>query len=125
MAHRISNTKLEELIVQHKGFVPRICKSAGISRQAFYRRLENYPKLKEKLDASRDEIIDFAESKLIELINEKHYPSIRFYLETQGKHKGYVVKQEIDNKHTINNILEVPEMEAYEPTIDEITDTEH
>ena len=125
MAHRKTNNKLEELIVQHKGFVTRICKSAGISRQAFYRRLENYPKLKEKLDASRDEIVDFAESKLIELINEKHYPSIRFYLETQGKDKGYVIKQEIDNKHTINNILEVPEMGAYEPTIDEITDTEH
>jgi|TARA_A100001201_G_scaffold110316_1_gene94355 hypothetical protein len=120
MAHRISNQKLEELIVQHKGFVTRICKSAGISRQAFYSRLENHPKLKRKLDESRDEIIDFAESKLIELINEKHYPSIRFYLETQGKDKGYTIKTEVDNKHTIQNILEVPEMSAYEPTIDEI-----
>ena len=120
MAHRISNTKLEELIVHHKGFVTRICKSAGISRQAFYKRVEKYPKLKKKLDESRDEIVDFAESKLLELINEKHYPSIRFYLETQGKSKGYVIKQEVDNKVTIENILEVPEMSAYEPSIDEI-----
>ena len=48
MAHRISNTKLEELIVQHKGFVTRICKSAGISRAAFYKRLKSYPKLQTK-----------------------------------------------------------------------------
>ena len=120
MAHRISNTKLEELIVQHKGFVTRICKSAGISRAAFYKRLKSYPKLQTKLDESRDEVVDFAESKLLELINEKHYPSIRFYLETQGKDKGYTIKTEVENKHTIQNIIEVQEMSAYEPDIDEI-----
>ena len=56
----------------------------------------------------------------IELIREKHYPSIRFYLETQGKSKGYVVRQEVDQNTTVKSILEVPELEAYEPTIDDI-----
>ena len=86
----------------------------------FARLLEKNDKLKAKLDASREEIIDFAESKLLELIREKHYPSIRFYLETQGKSKGYIVRQEVDQKTTVKSILEVPELEAYEPTIDDI-----
>ena len=117
---KVSNSVLEELIVKHKGFVTQICKAAGISRQTFYNRIEKNDKLKAKLDASREEIIDFAESKLLELIREKHYPSIRFYLETQGKDKGYTIKTEVENKHTIQNIIEVPEMSAYEPDIDEI-----
>jgi AcrR family transcriptional regulator len=117
---KVSNSVLEELIVKHKGFVTQICKAAGISRQTFYNRIEKNDKLKAKLDASREEIIDFAESKLLELIREKHYPSIRFYLETQGKSKGYVVRQEVDQNTTIKSILEVPELEAYEPTIDDI-----
>jgi len=127
MGYRISNTKLEQLITEYKGFVTRICKAAGISRQAFYARLERHPNLQKKLDEARDEVIDFAESKLLELINEKHYPNIRFYLETQAKDKGYVIKQEIENKHTIDSIVEVPEMTAHEPTIEEIREetTEH
>ena len=117
---KVSNSVLEKLIIEHKGFVTQICKSAGISRQTFYNRLERHPKLKERLENSRDEIVDFAESKLLELIREKHYPSIRFYLETQGKSKGYVIRQEVDNTTTIKNIIEVPELSAYEPTIEDI-----
>jgi len=117
---KVSNRTLEELVVKHKGFVTQICKAAGISRQAFYNRLERNDKLRAKLESSREEIVDFAESKLLELIREKHYPSIRFYLETQAKHKGYVVRQEVDNTTTIKNIIEVPELSAYEPTIEDI-----
>ena len=117
---KVSNSVLEELIIKHKGFVTQICKSAGISRQTFYNRLERHPKLQDKLDARREGIVDFAESKLLELIREKHYPSIRFYLETQAKHKGYVVRQEIDQSTTVKSIIEVPELNAYEPTIEEI-----
>ena len=117
---KVTNAKLEELIIQHKGFVTQICKAAGISRQTFYNRLERYPKLQDKLDSSRDEIVDFAESKLLELIREKHYPSIRFYLETQGKNKGYVIRQEVEQSSVVKNIIEVPELSAYEPTIEDI-----
>jgi|TARA_R100001224_G_scaffold100068_1_gene70987 hypothetical protein len=120
MGIKVSNAKLEELIIKHKGFVTQICASAGISRNAFYNRMERHPKLQAKLDSVREEIVDFAESKLLELIREKHYPSIRFYLETQAKHKGYVVKQEIDQTQKVINIIEVPELTTDEPSIEDI-----
>jgi|TARA_R100000084_G_C4628917_1_gene137277 hypothetical protein len=120
MALKISTKKLKELIVKHHGIVKKVCEAAEISRQSFYDRLERHPDLKQILADARETTIDVAESKLFKLIEEGHYPSIRFYLETQGKHKGYTVKQEVTNTHTIKNILEVPEMQSYEPDIDEI-----
>jgi hypothetical protein len=117
---KVSTAKLEELIKQHKGFVTQVCKAAQISRQAFYNRLERSEKLRKALDSEREQIVDFAESKLLELIREKHYPSIRFYLETQAKHKGYIVRNEIDATTTVKSIIEVPELSAYEPTIEDI-----
>ena len=122
MAHKISNDDLAQLIKTSKGFVTTICKNAGISRVAFYKRMKNNPKLQQVLDDAREGIVEFAESKLLKLIEEGHYPSIRFYLETQAKHKGYTIKQEVNNTHTIKNIIEVPEMQSYEPDIDEIRD---
>jgi|TARA_B100001939_G_scaffold160891_1_gene138880 predicted DNA-binding protein YlxM (UPF0122 family) len=120
MALKISNKKLKELIVKHHGIVKKICESAQISRQSFYDRIKKHDDMKECLENAREMTIDVAESKLIKLIEEGHYPSIRFYLETQAKHKGYTIKQEVSNTHTIQNILEVPEMQTYEPDIDEI-----
>ena len=108
--------------MKHFGNVKKICESAQISRQSFYDRCERYPELKDLLADAREVTIDVAESKLLKLIEEGHYPSIRFYLETQAKHKGYTIKQEVNNTHTIKNIIEVPEMQSYEPDIDEIRD---
>lgn len=121
MAHKISNDDLAQLIKTSKGFVTTICKNAGISRVAFYKRMKNNPKLQQVLDDAREGIVEFAESKLLKLIEEGHYPSIRFYLETQGKNKGYTIKHEVDNNVTVQNIVEVPELAPYEPTIEEIT----
>ena len=122
MALKISNAKLKELILKHFGNVKKICESAQISRQSFYDRCERHPELKDLLADAREVTIDVAEAKLLKLIEEGHYPSIRFYLETQAKHKGYTIKQEVNNTHTIKNIIEVPEMQSYEPDIDEIRD---
>ena len=122
MALKISNAKLKELINKYYGNIKKICEAAQISRQSFYDRMERYPELKEVLYNAREETLDIAELELHKLIKEGHYPSIRFYLETQGKHKGYTIKQEVNNTHTIKNILEVPEMQTYEPDIDEIRD---
>lgn len=79
MAHKISNDDLAQLIKTSKGFVTTICKNAGISRVAFYKRMKNNPKLQQVLDDAREGIVEFAESKLLKLIEEGHYPSIRFY----------------------------------------------
>ena len=79
MALKISNAKLKELILKHFGNVKKICESAQISRQSFYDRCERYPELKDLLADAREVTIDVAESKLLKLIEEGHYPSRTWY----------------------------------------------
>ena len=46
--------------------------------------------------------LDFAESKLYELVDDKHPTAIIFLLKTKGKDRGYVERQEFDIEGGLN-----------------------
>lgn len=48
----------------------------------------------------KESLLDLAESKLIQNIQDQDTTSIIFYLKTQGKKRGYVEKQEVDQTVT-------------------------
>ena len=102
------------------GIVKNICSQLGISRQAFYERLHKSEELKQALTDARDEMIDLGEEKLIDLVRRGNPNAVFFILKTLGKSRGYIEKQEIEQTSKTVNIIEVPEMSAYEPTIDDI-----
>jgi hypothetical protein len=122
---KASKIQLLDAISKSKGIVSSICNNLNISRQAFYKRLENDEELATALQNVRDEILDFTESKLFDLIYEGNSHAIFFYLKTIGKHRGYVEKQEFDTFQKTVNIIEVPKLDAYEPTIEDIKQEEH
>tara|TARA_R100001163_G_C4925890_1_gene104025 strand:- start:58 stop:438 length:381 start_codon:yes stop_codon:yes gene_type:complete len=123
---KASKESLLNAIKSSKGIVTNICKGLGISRQAFYERVNKDEELLTALQDSREEIIDFAETKLIELIRNGNASAIFFYLKTVGKERGYIEKQEVDQTNRTVNIIEVPAIDALEPTINDIkSDTEH
>lgn len=123
---KVTKESLLKAIISSKGIVTNICKGLQISRQAFYERVNKDEELLEALQDSREEIIDFAETKLIELIRNGNASAIFFYLKTVGKDRGYIEKQEIDQNNRTVNIIEVPAIDALEPTIDDIkSENEH
>ena len=123
---KATKESLLKAIKASKGIVTSICKSLGMSRQAFYERANKDEDLLAALQDSREEIIDFAETKLIELIRDGNASAIFFYLRTVGKDRGYIEKQEIEQTSKIINIIEVPQIDALEPTINEIREkSEH
>ena len=91
------------------GNVSHICREVGISRQTFYGWVDNDADFKDAIEAEKEGLIDFAESKLFNLINDKNPTAIIFFLKTKAKHRGYVERQEhqhsgelkTDNKLTI------------------------
>ena len=121
---KVTDEKLIELIYKYKGFVTQVSQAAGISRLTFYNRMHKNEDIETALADAREQIVDFAESKLLELIQDGNINAIMFFLKTQAKHKGYYEKQEIDQKSQVINIIEVPELQIDETEIQEITRTE-
>lgn len=116
----ITKKAMIEALEKSLGIVSTACNSVGISRQTHYRWLAEDPEYKRQVDDISEAAIDFAESKLHEKISGvtigkmndgelqvyEQPPSdtaIIFYLKTKGKKRGYIEKQEIDQKTTIQD----------------------
>lgn len=105
-----------EALKKSLGIVSTACENVEISRQTHYRWLSEDPEYKEEVDNITEASIDFVESKLFEKINgvtvqtfnSKGEPQIYdqapsdtaiiFFLKTKAKKRGYIERQEIDQK---------------------------
>lgn len=70
------------------------CAALGISRQSFYNYKDSSEKLREQIEEADEAILDFAESKLMEHIDDGDVTSLIFFLKTKGKARGYVERTE-------------------------------
>jgi len=112
-----TNTKKEYMLECLKlsgGIVSHACEKADVSRTTHYEWYNEDPQYAAQVDAINEACIDFAESKLMELIKgAKHEVATAkgevlqvqdapnptaciFYLKTKGKKRGYVEKSELD-----------------------------
>ncbi|MGM9779934.1 MAG: hypothetical protein ACI3ZD_16615 [Prevotella sp.] len=95
----MKNIPIEKIIqiYEKKGCnITATCTALGIARKTFYEWREKKKKLAEGLEAAEEAIIDFAESKLVEHINNDDVQALIFFLRTKGKKRGYVEKTETD-----------------------------
>ena len=112
-----TNIKKETMLKclkQSMGIVSHACEKADVSRTTHYEWYNEDPEYAAQVDSINESCIDFAESKLMELINgAKHEVATAkgevlqvqdgpnptaciFYLKTKGKKRGYVEKSELD-----------------------------
>lgn len=80
------------------GFISVAAKKLGLSYTAVYQRVKNTPELQQIVDECKEATLDMAESRLISAIKDTQPWAICFYLKCQGKDRGYVEKQIIDNQ---------------------------
>lgn len=85
-----------ELLFSKGGFIKEVCRSIGISRQTYYRWMESDEKFRKAVKDEQEGLLDFAESKLFNLINDKHPTAIIFFLKTKGRHRGYIERTEME-----------------------------
>lgn len=93
------NIPIEKIVViyEKKGCnITATCDALGISRKTFYEWKDKKKKLAEGLEAADEAILDFAESKLVEHIQNDDVQALIFFLRTKGKKRGYVEKTESD-----------------------------
>jgi len=72
-------------------------KSLQTSRNSLDIWIKSYKITQDEIQTYRDLALDIAEYKLIQAINEGRTAELIFFLKTQGKSRGYVERQEVEN----------------------------
>lgn len=107
MAKNISIEKIAEVYKKKGCNITAACAALNITRQTFYTRKAKSKKLQELIEEADESMLDFAESKLIEHINNNDITSLIFFLKTKGKKRGYVERTEHDiNANPFQELME-------------------
>lgn len=77
------------------GIVSLIAQKVGCDWHTAKKWIDSHPTIKAVYDSEREGILDLAEGKLIGAIKRGDLAAIKYYLGTQGKHRGYVERQEV------------------------------
>lgn len=84
--------------------VSATCEAANISRQTFYEYMKKDKKFERAIEDAKEGLIDFAESKLMEGINNGDSGLIQFFLRTKGRSRGYDPATTLKLKGAIANV---------------------
>jgi hypothetical protein len=95
---RPSDEALHQAIKGSGGIIGVIAKKAGVCRESIYRWRKESKQLEQWIQEEREGVLDLAEVKLIKLIEKEDGPSVRFYLQTMGKNRGYVKRTELEGE---------------------------
>ncbi len=90
MGKKPDNATIVKMYSKKSCNVSATCAALNISRQTFYDWKEKYPALKKALEEADEQILDWAETKLIEQVNDGNLSALIFFLKTKGKKRGYV-----------------------------------
>lgn len=95
--------KMLKALEKSLGVVTTACKMAKVGRTTYYEWLDKDPEFKKAVDDFNNIALDFAESKLYELIQEGNVTATIFYLKTKGKKRGYIERQEIAHEGVLES----------------------
>lgn len=93
---KITNETVLKVFKSKVGNISATCDALGIDRSTLYSWRRKYPELDEMLKGQEESMIDFAETRLMEKINDGDLTAIIFFLKTKGKKRGYIEGREID-----------------------------
>lgn len=94
----LQESTIIEALEASGGYVTQAAHLLNISFQGLYKRINGNKRIREKLDEIRNRYLDLAESKVVSAINNNQPWAICFYLKCQGKHRGWVERQELTGK---------------------------
>lgn len=89
--------KIIEALRATGGMAYRAAARLGCSYNTVRRYVTTYPEVAEALAEERGRAGDDAEVKLIEAVKDGEPWAIKYYLSTQAKDRGYVVRTEVDH----------------------------
>ena len=95
---KLSVKKVSAALMKYNGILSDAAKACRCSRMAMYKFIEQHPELEEVRAEARDVLLDVAESHVATAINGGNLKTVQWYLERQGKDRGYVTRVEETGK---------------------------
>jgi len=100
----ISDDEIADELEKHFGLLHPVCKVLGVCRSDLRARIHRTPELLELMEELRESNIDLAENKLMQLVEQGHFPSINLLLRSVGKARGYSESLEIKTQNLNANM---------------------
>ena len=94
-----------ESLRNNLGHISNACEAAKIGRRTYYLWIDKDKDFKEDVEHVKESLLDLAETKLLQNIENNENTAIIFYLKTKGKKRGYIEKQELEVVKPIDDIV--------------------
>lgn len=94
--NRYTEEQIKDALTKAGGFISIACKSLGCTRKTIYNYIDKFPELKDIVTDIREQYLDIAEAALIKNVKDGKSSDIKYFLNTQGKKRGYVERSELD-----------------------------
>ena len=72
------------------------CEALGISRETFYEWCDKFPHIKQGIEAAQESLVDYADTKLMEKVQEGNMQALQFFLKAKGKKRGFDESRKIE-----------------------------
>ena len=86
--------RIIEAVRESKGLLTVAAKRAGVTYWTVWKYQRDYPSVAQAVKESQEGLLDLAEAKLYQQINDGNMTAIIFFLKTRGKARGYVERIE-------------------------------
>ena len=97
---RIPTDRIIECLRETNGLISLAAKRVPCSQTTIYKRARDVQKVKQVIDACRDELVDLGELALRSAVVNKEPWAVSLVLKTLGRHRGYVERQEQALEHS-------------------------
>jgi len=104
---KMKKNKFISCYFENTGNIAHICRELKMSRQTFYDWIKRDPDFAQAIENEDEAFKDFAESKLMEKINNGDTIPLLFYLKCKAKDRGYVETVEHDVRGALFEHLKV------------------
>jgi len=92
---RYTAEEVAAAVYEARGLASIAAKRLGCTAATVRNYAERYATVREAITQAREDLKDFAESKLLSRMNEDDLTAIIFFLKCQAKDRGYVERNEV------------------------------
>ena len=127
--YRLSEQQVKDALQETKGLIKFAAKKLNCSHQAIENRIRKSPELQEFVRNCREEVIDLAEHKLFQAIENGEQWAVSMILKNYvlGRSRGYGDAQEINMNANVNanvdlSVLSVEELKQLNELVSKTSD---